>query len=63
MKIELGVPPTSDVADVIQTLMALYPGLRAWMHHDGKPARHFGVTQSGRTLYLFASSAATRAMS
>jgi len=57
-KIELGVPPTSDVADVLQTLMALYPGLKAFVANERRPMKqHFGVAQSGRKLFLFASSA------
>jgi hypothetical protein len=56
-KIELGVPPTSDVADVLHTLMALYPGLKAWVANEKRPMKQFfGVAQSGRKLFLFASS-------
>lgn len=55
-KIELGVPPSSDVGEVIQTLMALYPGLRAWVASEARPARqHFGVAQAGRKVFLFTS--------
>lgn len=57
-KIELGVPPTSDVADVIQTLMALYPGLKAFVANEKRPMRqHFGVAQAGRKIFLFTSTA------
>lgn len=53
-RIELGVPPTSTVADVVQTLMALYPGLRAFVANEKRPLKqHFGVAQSGRTVFLF----------
>ena len=56
-QIELGVPPTSSVGDVVQTLMALYPGLRAFVASEKRPVRqHFGVAQLGRMIYLFASS-------
>jgi hypothetical protein len=56
-KIELGVPPTSDVADVLHTLMALYPGLKAFVANEKRPMKqHFGVAQSGRKLFLFAAS-------
>lgn len=57
-KIELGVPPTSDVADVLQTLMSLYPGLRAFVANERRPMKqHFAVAQAGRKLFLFAASA------
>ena len=56
-RIELGVPPTSSVGDVVQTLMALYPGLRAFVASEKRPTRqHFGVAQQGRMIFLFASS-------
>jgi hypothetical protein len=56
-RIELGVPPTSSVGDVVQTLMALYPGLRAFVASEKRPVRqHFGVAQQGRMIFLFASS-------
>ena len=55
-KIELGVPPSSDLADVIQTLMTLYPGLRAFVANEKRPMRqYFGVAQSGRKVFLFTS--------
>ncbi len=55
-KIELGVPPTSDLADVIQTLMTLYPGLRAFVANEKRPMRQsFGVAQAGRKVFLFTS--------
>lgn len=55
-RIELGVPPTSNVADVLQALMALYPGLRAFVANEKRPLKqHFGVTQVGSTVYLFTS--------
>ncbi|MDP1917372.1 MAG: hypothetical protein Q8L14_14120 [Myxococcales bacterium] len=57
-KIELGVPPTSDVADVLQTLMSLYPGLRAFVSNERRPMKqHFAVAQVGKKLFLFAASA------
>jgi len=56
-KIELGVPPTSDVADVLQTLLSLYPGLKAFVANERRPMKqHFAVAQSGRKLFLFAAS-------
>lgn len=59
-KIELGVPPASDVADILQTLMSLYPGLRAFVPSDKKPGKpSFGVGWNGKTLYLFSASAQT----
>lgn len=60
-RVELGVPPTSSVGDVVQTLMALYPGLRAFVANEKRPLRqHFGVAQQGRMLFLFTSSVASR---
>lgn len=56
-RVELGVPPTSSVGDVVQTLMALYPGLRAFVANEKRPLRqHFGVAQQGRMIFLFTSS-------
>lgn len=58
-KIELGVPPASDVGDVLQTLMALYPGLKAFVANERRPMKqHFGVAQAGRKVYLFTSGSA-----
>jgi hypothetical protein len=55
-RIELGVPPTSDVADIITTLMALYPGLKAFVANEKRPLKqHFGVARSGTKVYLFTS--------
>lgn len=63
-RIELGVPPSSSVGDVVQTLMALYPGLRAFVANEKRPLRqHFGVAQQGRMLFLFTSTATTPAIS
>jgi len=57
-KIELKMPPTSDVADVLQTLMALYPGLKQFVANERRPNKqHFAVAQVGRKLFLFAASA------
>ena len=57
-KIELGVPPTSDVADIITTLMALYPGLKAFVANEKRPLKqHFGVARSGMKVFLFTSTA------
>lgn len=58
-KIDLGVPATSDVADIITTLITLYPGLRAFVASERRPLRqHFGVARSGTKLFLFTSTAA-----
>ena len=63
-RIELGVPPSSSVGDVVQTLMALYPGLRAFVANEKRPLRqHFGVAQQGRMLYLFTSTSTVPAIS
>lgn len=57
-RIELGVPPTSDVADIITTLMALYPGLKAFVANEKRPLKqHFGVARSGMKVFLFTSTA------
>jgi hypothetical protein len=57
-KIELGVPPTSDVGDIITTLMALYPGLKAFVANEKRPLRqHFGVARAGAKVFLFTSTA------
>lgn len=57
-KVELGVPPSSDVADIIHTLMALYPGLRAFVANEKRPMKqHFGVAQAGKKLFLFTNTA------
>lgn len=56
-KIELGVPPSSDIADVLHTLLALYPGLKAFVANERRPQKqHFAVAQHGRRLFLFAAS-------
>ncbi|GMU62399.1 MAG: hypothetical protein AMXMBFR34_41620 [Myxococcaceae bacterium] len=61
-RIELGVPPSSDVADVLQTLMALYPGLKAFVANEKRPMKqHFGVAQAGPTLFLFTSTSGSAA--
>ncbi len=55
-KIELGVPQTSDVADIITTLMALYPGLKAFVANEKRPLKqHFGVARAGAKVFLFTS--------
>jgi len=57
-RIELGVPPTSDVADIITTLMALYPGLKAFVANEKRPLKqHFGVARAGMKVFLFTSTA------
>ena len=37
--LELGVPPSADLGDVVQTLMALYPKLAAHLPSDRKQNR------------------------
>lgn len=56
--IELGVPPSSDLADILHTLISLYPGLKAFVANENRPMRqHFGVAQAGRKVFLFTSAA------
>lgn len=58
-KVELGVPPTSDTADIITTLMTLYPGLRAFVANERRPMKqHFGVARAGAKIFLFTSTTA-----
>lgn len=53
--IELSVPPRTDLADVLQTLLLLYPGLKAWQPSEHPVRRpHFSVAMSGTTVVLFA---------
>ena len=57
-KIELGVPPSSDVADIITTLMSLYPGLKAFVANEKRPLKqYFGVARAGSKVFLFTSTA------
>ena len=35
-KLNFGMPPSSDVGDLVQTLLTLYPKLRAHVPHDNK---------------------------
>jgi hypothetical protein len=54
--IELGVPATSSLGDILHTLMTLYPGLRAFVANEQRPRKqHFGVAQAGHTVFLFTS--------
>lgn len=58
-KIELGVPPSSDVGEILTTLMTLYPGLKAFVANEKRPLRqHFGVARAGQKVFLFTSTAA-----
>ena len=53
-KIQLAVPASSDVADIITTLMTLYPGLKAFVANEKRPLKqHFGVARSGMKVFLF----------
>ena len=55
-KIELGVPPAADVAEIITTLMSLYPGLKAFVANEKRPLKqHFGVARAGQKIFLFTS--------
>ncbi len=46
-RVELGVPPTADVADVVQTLVLLYPKLTAHLPSERRPVRqHLNIFQS-----------------
>ncbi|MFZ5442780.1 MAG: hypothetical protein ACOZQL_22410 [Myxococcota bacterium] len=57
-KIELGVPPSSDVGEILTTLMTLYPGLKAFVANEKRPLRqHFGVARAGQKVFLFTSTA------
>ena len=59
-KIDLGVPATSDLADIITTLMNLYPGLKAFVANEKRPLKqHFGVARAGAKVFLFTSTATT----
>jgi hypothetical protein len=54
--IELGMPSSSDLADILHTLMSLYPGLRAFVASERRPLQpHFGVAQAGLKVFLFTS--------
>lgn len=57
-KIELGVPPAADLAEIITTLMSLYPGLKAFVANEKRPMKqHFGVARAGQKIFLFTSTA------
>lgn len=57
-KIELSVPSTSDLAEIITTLMSLYPGLKAFVANEKRPMKqHFGVARAGQKVFLFTSTA------
>lgn len=57
-KIELGVPAASELADIITTLMQLYPGLKAFVANEKRPLKqHFGVARAGAKVFLFTSTA------
>ena len=52
------VPPGADVGEVLQTLIALYPGLRAFVASDKRPLKqHFSVAPAPGKLFLFSSHA------
>ncbi len=49
------MPPASGLAEVLQTLLALYPGLLAYVASDQRPAQvHFAAARAGDRVYLFA---------
>lgn len=55
--IELGVPSSADLADILHTLLSLYPGLEDFVADEARPMRrHFGVAQSGCRVFLFTAS-------
>lgn len=65
-KVELGVPKTADIGDVLQALLALYPKLGAHVPSERRPVRQYlnvvaqgtapsGVLREGETVYLFGS--------
>ena len=57
-RVELGVPANSDTADIITTLMNLYPGLKAFVANEKRPLKqHFGVARAGAKIFLFTSTA------
>ncbi len=57
-QIDLGVPPATDVAEIITTLMSLYPGLKAFVANEKRPLKqHFGVARAGSKVFLFTSTA------
>jgi hypothetical protein len=54
--IELGMPGTSDLPDILTTLLALYPSLRSFVADDRRARHpHFSAAQMGRRVYLFTS--------
>lgn len=56
--IELGVPSSADLADILHTLLSLYPGLKTFVANEERPMRqHFGVARSGGKVFLFTTSA------
>lgn len=59
-KLSLGLPPSADMGDVVQTLLTLYPKLRAHVSHDRKTQRmQLGVMSDTRMrrVYLVADQA------
>ena len=59
-RIELGVPNSTGIGDIIQTLLSLYPKLVRHMAHERADARgYFGVVPFGKMLLLVANSGKT----
>jgi hypothetical protein len=58
-KIELGLPASADVAEILHTLLSLYPGLRSFLANEKSASKqHFGVAQVGHTVFIFSQGAA-----
>ena len=57
-RIELGVPNSTGIGDIIQTLLSLYPKLVRHMAHERADSTksHFGVVPFGKMLFLVANS-------
>lgn len=55
-KLQLGVPPGTGVAEVLQTLLKLYPKLGQYVTNDrpGGTRGSLTVVQRGERVYLFA---------
>ncbi len=52
--IQLGLPANASVADVLLTLVSLYPRLKNFVVDDRKPKMpYFGVSNVGPTVVLF----------
>lgn len=53
--IELGVPPSADLPDILQTLLSLYPRLMDFVADESRFDRpHFRAVLTGQKVLLFA---------